>query len=462
MTAPPTDRPDPSTSTPLPGSPAETPTSALRQRRSLIGVTLGNGLEVFDWTCYAVFAPFFAKALFNPQNATSALLSTLVVFGVGFAIRPFGGLLFGWMADRFGRKHSLLVAIGCASTGMLLIGLTPTYASVGVLAGAVLLVARLLQGLAHTGEVAAAYTYIAEEAPPARRGLWSSSIYVSGFLAIMAATIMGALLTTALSEHQMATWGWRLPFLLGAALGLVTLFLRRGMEETHAFTSATAAPTRNASPKRSVFANLWTYRASGTRVFLLMASVTAMFYAWAVSGPTWAISVAHLDPTAALWAGVIALAVSASVLPLLGSLSDRIGRRRSFYIYGLGVAVTAFPLDHLARQGAWQFGLAMTIALVLFAFVASILPAVLSELFPTGVRASGIAMPYALSAVVFGGTAPYLQQWTAQHNVSYLFVGYLASAALLGALVMRFTPETAGISLEPTTPDSTDPIQEKK
>lgn len=141
MTAPPTDRPDPSTSTPLPGSPAETPTSALRQRRSLIGVTLGNGLEVFDWTCYAVFAPFFAKSLFNPQNATSALLSTLVVFGVGFAIRPFGGLLFGWMADRFGRKHSLLVAIGCASTGMLLIGLTPTYASVGVLAGAVLLVA---------------------------------------------------------------------------------------------------------------------------------------------------------------------------------------------------------------------------------------------------------------------------------------------------------------------------------
>ncbi|MHA4854187.1 MFS transporter [Rhodococcus sp. MSC1_016] len=457
MTAPPTDRPDPST-TQVPGHPAETPVSALRRRRSLIGVTLGNGLEVFDWTCYAVFAPFFAKALFNPANATSALLSTLVVFGVGFAIRPFGGLLFGWMADRFGRKHSLLVAIACASTGMLLIGLTPTYASVGVLSGAILLAARLLQGLAHTGEVAAAYTYIAEEAPPARRGLWSSSIYISGFLAIMAATIMGALLTTALSDHQMATWGWRLPFLIGAALGLITLYLRRGMDETHAFTSAAAKPA--SSP--SLLANLWTYRASGTRVFLLMASVTAMFYAWAVSGPTWAISVAHIDPTAALWAGVIALGVSASVLPLLGSLSDRIGRRRSFYIYGFGVAVTAFPLDHLARQGAWQFGLGMTIALVLFAFVASILPAVLSELFPIGVRASGIAMPYALSAVVFGGTAPYLQQWTAQHNVSYLFVGYLASAALLGALVMRFTPETAGISLEPSTPDTNDQTQEKK
>ncbi|MFI9534360.1 MFS transporter [Nocardia fusca] len=455
MTALPADRSELGNE-PLPSELSQ-PTGTHRQWRNLIGVTLGNGLEVFDWTCYAVFAPFFARQLFEPGDATSALLSTLVVFGVGFAIRPFGGVLFGWMADRFGRKSSLLAAVGCASVGMLLIGLTPTYASVGAFAGVVLLFARLLQGLAHTGEVAAAYTYVAEEAPPARRGLWSSTIYVSGFLAIMAATVMGALLTTALDTEQMNQWGWRIPFLLGAGLGLITIVLRRGMGESHAFVAAKTSP---APPKTSVSANLWAHRAAGARVFGLMASVTAMFYAWAVSGPAWAISIAGIHPTSALWAGVVALAISTLALPLLGALSDRIGRRRSFYIYGIGVALTAFPLDRLAHQGPWQFGIAMTIALVLFAFVASILPAVLAELFPTGVRAAGIAIPYALSAVVFGGTTPYLLQWTARADLSYLFTAYLALSALLGAVLMRFTPETSGTSLYTEPALSTNPTQE--
>ncbi|MEU1997979.1 MFS transporter [Nocardia gamkensis] len=452
------DRTDSAGDDPIATRSAEPLATPRRQWRNLIGVTLGNGLEVFDWTCYAVVAPFFAGQLFDARDATSALLSTLVVFGAGFAIRPFGGILFGWMADRFGRKFSLLAAIGCASAGMLLIGLTPTYASAGAFAGAVLLLARLLQGLAHTGEVAAAYTYIAEEAPPARRGLWSSSIYTSGFLAIMIATLMGALLTTVLDADQMNRWGWRIPFLVGAGLGLVTIFLRRGMHESQAFIATTRAPRET---QRSALANLWTYRGSGARVFGLMASVTAMFYAWAVSGPVWAISVAHIAPSSALWAGVIALAISAAALPLLGALSDRIGRRRSFYIYGIGVAVTAFPLERLAHHGVWQFGLAMTIALILFAFVASILPAVLAELFPTGVRASGIAIPYALSAVVFGGTAPYLLQWTARNDLAFAFTGYLALATLLGAVVMRFTPETAGIPVHLDASAVTTLIQEK-
>ena len=420
-----------------------------RQKRTLVGVSLGNGLEVFDWTCYAVFAPFFAEELFNPDNPTSALLSTVVVFGVGFAIRPFGGILFGWMADRFGRRASLMAAISCASVGMLIIGLTPTYETVGVFAGVLLLLARLLQGLAHTGEVAAAYTYVAEEAPAERRGLWSSAIYVSGFIAIMVATIIGALLTTLLDDSQMGSWGWRLPFLAGAGLGLITLFLRRRMEESREFEAVQNLEI-TASQTRNLLHDLWTYRAASIRVFLVMASVTVMFYAWAVSGPTWAISVVGIDATSALWAGVIALAVATPLLPALGRLSDRIGRRRSFYLYGIGVAVTAFPLDYLARQGAWQFGLAMSIALSLFAIAASILPAVLSELFPTTVRATGIAIPYALSAVVFAGTAPYLQQWTAQQDLGYVFIGYLAATALLGALVMRLTPDMAGKPLDQT------------
>ncbi|UAK31273.1 MFS transporter [Nocardia asteroides] len=197
-------------------------------------------------------------------------------------------------------------------------------------------------------------------------------------------------------------------------------------------------------------------------VFGIMAAVTGMFYAWAVSGPTWAISIADVAPSSALWAGVAALAISTATLPLFGALSDRYGRRWSFYIYGFGVAVTAFPLNRLASQGAWQFGIAMTIALILFAAVAAILPAVLAELFPTEVRAAGIAIPYSLSAVAFGGTAPYLLQWTARHDLANVFTCYLALAALLGAAIMRFTPETAGTSLLAKSSNEPEPNQEMK
>ena len=418
-----------------------------RPLRTLLGIGLGNAMEWFDWTAYAVFAPFFAAQIFNPADPSAALLSSFAVFGAGFVIRPFGAIAFGWLTDRRGRKVSLIAAVLCASLGMLLIAVVPTYGSAGLFAGVILLIARLLQGIAHTGEVAAAYTYIAEVAPARRRGLWASSIYVSGVGAILVATVIGAVFTTLLSHTEMTTWGWRIPFVLGAALGLLTLVLRRTMEESGAFTQQSREP-RPAAEKTSLSGGLWANRAAGVRVFALTAANAVFFYAWAVSGPSWAISVAGLDPTSALWAGVVALAVCIVALPALGALSDRIGRRPNFCLFGVGVAVLAFPLDRLARGGqVWQFGLAMTIALILFAFIGSIFPALLAELFPTGVRASGIALPYSLAAVAFAGTAPYLQQWLSRRGDGDVFVAYTAAVALLGAAVMYVTRETRGVDL---------------
>jgi len=195
------------------------------QRRTLLGIGLGNALETFDWAAYALFAPFFATQIFNPADPGAALLATFAVFGAGFLIRPFGAIAFGWIADRKGRKFSLIAAILCASAGLLLIGLAPTYENAGLLGAGILLLARLLQGVAHTGEVAAAYTYIAEVAPPARRGLWSSVIYASGLTATLLASLFGTLLTAILDHEQMTSWGWRIPFLAGAALGLFTLVI---------------------------------------------------------------------------------------------------------------------------------------------------------------------------------------------------------------------------------------------
>lgn len=439
--------PDPASTASRTG-PTEPSTSAPTRARSLISVALGNGLEGYDWAVYAVFAPFFATQVFDPSDPTSALLSTFVVFGAGFLIRPFGGVLFGWLADKFGRKTSLLVAIACATVGMMLIATVPTYDSAGLWAGAILLLARLLQGLAHTGEVASAYTYVAEVAPPRRRGLWSSVIYVSFTVAIIVATLMGALLNSALSSDAMSTWGWRVPFVVGFVLGIVTLVMRRRMPESDAFTEMVDTKT---TQRQSIVSGLWKYRSSGIRVFLIMASLSALYYAWGVASTTWAIKVVGIDATDALWAGVAALTVSMFMFPCAGALSDRIGRRGSFFLFGIGVGILAYPMDQLARQGVLGFMVAMTVMLSLFTLAGSILPAVLSELFPTEVRATGIALPYALSAVVFAGTTPYLQQWLAESGHPHIFPIYLSVAAVLGAVVMYFAPETKGASLNAPT-----------
>lgn len=431
-----------------------------RRRRNLAGVALGNALEWYDWTAYAVFASFFSTQIFAPEDPNAAILATFAVFAVGFAIRPVGGIFFGWLADRHGRKTSLLVAIACASGGMLLIAVAPTYSQAGLFGAVVLLIARLLQGVAHTGEVAAAYTYVAEAAPRRRRGLWASSIFTSGTAAILVATILGAILTSVLSQEAMTEWGWRLPFVLGAVVALFTLYLRRNLDETEAFTAdqedgpsakgAASSATDSVPPasKPSLVAGLWANRTAALRVFAMGAALGVFYYTWAIGAPAWAVSALNIPAQSALWASVIAQAVGLLALPLVGALSDRIGRRPVMIAFGLLGAALAWPLDLLARGGtAWHFGLAMTGGLLIFSLLGAVYPAVIAEFFPTGVRASGIAVPYALSATIFAGTAPYLRQWLGQIDLNGVFVAYVAATALLTAWVMLRAPETRGIDL---------------
>ncbi|HEX6359273.1 MFS transporter [Actinophytocola sp.] len=417
-----------------------------RSLRTIVGTGIGNAIEWYDWNVYIVFAPFFAQQFFNPADPLSAMLSTLAIFAVGFVLRPLGGLLFGWIADRHGRRPSMLLAISLASAGSLLIGVSPTYAGVGVVASLLLLLARLLQGLAHGGEIASSYTYIAEMAPPRRRGLWSSTIFVSGMSAILVATVLGAGLTTMLTEAQMTEWGWRIPFVIGGVLGIVAIFLRRGLDETHAF-----AKTRNSEPRParpSILRGMWTYRAALARVFGLSLGGTVFFYTWAVAAPAYAISVGGMDATAALWAGVAATALGIALLPLAGHLSDRFGRRPSFVVFGLGAAAVTFPLDRLIQDESWQLLVAMSIAMALIAVSAAIAPAALAELFPTHVRASGFAVPYSLAVALTGGTAPYLQAWLSSRGLGDVFLGYSVALLVLVAVVAGFMPETKGKNLD--------------
>lgn len=232
-----------------PSLPAAAPVSVATRVRSYFASTVGNLLEWFDWAVYAAMSPFIATALFNPANKVSGLLATLAVFAVGFVMRPVGGVVFGFLANRRGRKFVLLVTMIGMAAGTLSIAVIPTYAAIGGWSSFLLVVARLLQGLAHGGETAISYSYVTEVAPRERRGLWSSGVLGCVIAGTILANAVAGTLTAATSEGFMADGGWRIPFGIGAALGIYALFLRRSMMESDVYERAT---TSGAGDARSI------------------------------------------------------------------------------------------------------------------------------------------------------------------------------------------------------------------
>ncbi|GAB3570721.1 MFS transporter [Amycolatopsis endophytica] len=407
--------------------------------RTLFGAGIGNTLEWYDWSVYAIFAPFFAKQFFVGGNATSALLSTLAVFAVGFLMRPLGGFFFGWLADRRGRRFSLTTSMVTMAAGSLIIGVAPTHDTVGVGAAVILLLARLLQGLAHGGEIAASYTYVAEIAPTARRGLWSTSLYISVTAGIVLASLIGAAGSSLFGEQALRDWAWRVPFLIGGVLGLVGLYLRRTLQETEAYSEA-ATPRSTRELLRALARN----KKSLARILGLTAGVTVVYYIWAVGISGFAIDAHGVDATAGLWATVAANVFFMITLPLWGKLSDRFGRKPVFIAYGVAFLVLSFPLMALINDSALRLGLLMGVALFFLGAFVGIMPAYFAELFPTEVRASGVGVPYSVMVAIFGGTAPYVLTWLHAHQLDWLFSCYLVVLVAIGLITTLLTPETKG------------------
>ncbi|MFI0924125.1 MFS transporter [Streptomyces sp. NPDC021012] len=420
-------------------------TPAPSRLRTVIGTGVGNALEWYDWNVYAIFTPFFASQFFPSADPTSALLSTLAIFAVGFLMRPLGGLVFGRLSDRKGRRAAMVGSIALAAAGSLLIGLAPTYATIGVGASALLVFARLVQGLAHGGELPAAQTYVAEMAPRERRGLWSSLIYISGTCGIMVATVLAAVLSSFLSEDQLHAWGWRVPFVMGGLLGLYALIMRLRLEETDAFEKQ--ADTPDHEPRTSVWRGFWENRAACLRVIGLTLGGTVVYYTWAVSAPAQAISLKGIEASSALWAGVLANLVFLVALPLFGALSDRVGRKPILYGSYIGGAVLAFPLNWFIQDQAWQLAVSMTTAMLFMSAGAAITPAVFAEMFPTRLRTTGAGFPYAIAVAACGGSAPYLQTWLASNGKGDLFLGYTVVLLLLALAVVHRMPETKNTDL---------------
>ncbi len=427
-----------------PGHPAKhlPPQPVVSARRTILGTGVGNAIEWYDWAVYATFAPFFAGQLFNNEDPASAVLATLAIFAVGFLARPLGGFVFGWLGDRIGRKYSMTLAVALASVGSLLIGIAPTYAAMGALASVTLLVARLIQGLAHGGELPSSQTYLSEMAPKEKRGFWATLIYTSGTVGTLFGILLGAVLTLVLSSEQMLAWGWRIPFLLGAALGLYGLVMRTRMKETDLFEQETTQEKRE-----PMWPQIIRYRKQALQVIGLTVGLTVVYYTWGIVAPTYASTSLGMDRGAALWSGVIANIVFLIALPIWGKVSDKIGRKPVLWISSIGAATMHFPMTWLLQDSPWQLVVSMSVMLIFIAASAAIVPAVYAELFPTSIRTIGVGVPYSICVALFGGTAPYLNSWLTANAGPNAFAFYTVTLLLVSVAFIFTIPETKGKDL---------------
>jgi MHS family alpha-ketoglutarate permease-like MFS transporter len=387
----------------------------------------------------------FAGQFFPSDNATAALLLTLATFGLGFVMRPVGSVVLSPLADRHGRRRMLSLTILLMGLGSLIVAATPSYASIGIAAPLLLVFARLLQGFSAGGEFQGAAAFLVEHAAPNRRGFIGSLHIASIGFSVLVATGISALTTHFIVQPALGAWGWRIPFLLGAAISLYGLYIRSGLPETPHFVSAEQRRVLERSP---ILRALKDHPRESFVVFVMQMG-TVMFYIWTVLLPTYAHLAGGLPLSQGFIGGVISLAVFCVATPAAGALSDRIGRRPVLIAYAIGFFVLAWPMLRLLQNGDFLTFLVVDIVgCLLLAMIDGVLSATLCELFPTKVRTSGISLPYAICAVIFGGTAPLIATWLLSAQMQGRLAIYIMAIAAIGGATFARMRETRGIPLD--------------
>jgi MHS family alpha-ketoglutarate permease-like MFS transporter len=414
-----------------------------QQRKAIVAGAVGNTVEWVDWAVYATFAPVFAGQFFAGGNETTALLSTLAVFAVGFVMRPIGGAVLGAYADRRGRKKGLTLTISMMAGASIVIALCPTYTQIGVLAPIVLLLARLVQGFSAGGEFGSSSAFLIESAAPGRRAFAGSWQQVSVGLGSLLAALMGTILNSTLSDADLHGWGWRLAFGIAGLLGLVGLWLRQSVHETEAFTKLAAKPDR----RNPLVAMVRDHPGAALRVAGVTIAGTLIYYVWVTYMPTYAHLSTGIPLKTALLANTLAMVVFITLLPFGGLLSDRLGRKPTMTLFAAGFVVFAWPAFHFLSNGFWSVFVIELIGLVLIVGYSANCAVIMAEQFPAEVRTTGIGLPYALAVAIFGGTAPYVTTWLNANHLGNLVWVYVAAAAVVGVAVYLTMPETKGKEL---------------
>jgi len=416
--------------------------SPLASRKAVGAAVMGNLLEWYDFAIYGYLAIIVAKNFFPQGDEVTALLSTFATFGVGFVVRPLGGILIGRLGDVRGRKSALLLTIFLMAFGTVLIGLIPTYDSIGLWAPVLLVVARLLQGFAAGGEWGSSTAFIVEWAPKARRGLYGSFQQSSVAAGLLLGSGIAALFSTVLTPDDMESWGWRIPFLLGGILAPVGIYMRRNIDETPAYRKAQSQVTYKevkdiAAPSPLALAG---------KAFGFTVLWTSAYYMMLAYMPTFTQVHVGLTRTEALWSNTLGLLVLVLVIPFAGALSDRAGRKPLLLTCCLGfVLLTYLLFDTMVAQGSLAV---VMVAQVLFALMIASFsgpgPAAISEIFPTRLRTTWMSAGYSLAVAIFGGFAPFIATWLIARTGSPLSpTWYVISAAVISTLVILRLPETA-------------------
>ena len=427
---------------PRSGVPEEDFATIRHRIRSIFGGSIGNLIEWYDFYVYNFFALYFAKSFFPNSNPTVQLLNTFGIYALGFLIRPVGGWVLGAYADRAGRRAALTLSVTLMCFGSLLIGIIPTYASIGILAPLLLLAARLIQGISLGGEYGTSATYLSEIAVSRHRGFYSSFQYVTLIGGQVLGSVTLLVMQQAYTPTQLEGWAWRIPFLIGAACALFGLYLRRNLEETAEFKRAV-------KPKEPI-RELLRHPKAILLVFGLTMGGTTAFYTYTTYMPTFLVNTVKLSRDQATQISFITLVIYATLQPVFGAVSDRIGRRPVLMWFGiLGTLCTVPILTALstARDFMTALGLIMA-ALIIVSGYTSINAVVKAELFPANIRALGVGLPYAVAASVFGGTAPYIALWfkdAGNESGFYWYVTALIFCSLLVYVFMRDTKVTSRI-----------------
>jgi MHS family alpha-ketoglutarate permease-like MFS transporter len=410
------------------------------RRKVVIAVSLGNGIEYFDWAIYSALTTVFARHIFPASDPTVSMLLSMATFALGFVARPVGAIFFGNMADRRGRKFVLTVSITLTSLGSLVIALVPTYAVIGVAAPAIVLLARLTQGLGAGGEASSAATFLVESAPSHRRGFFASFQQMSTGAGLLAASLVAAAITALLPEDALNSYGWRLGFLLAAVLGLIALYLRRNVADIEAaeeVTRLTAAERR--AIRREAFR---THRVRLVQIFLLTIPGTIGNYMFLNYMAAFAHTTTGIEISTALLANSCAVAVYCAAIPFAGLLTDRIGRKPCLIIFSVLYILIPYPLFSIIGTTFASVLVANLIGVLVLSIFSGTFMTLYNELFPTSIRVAASGIPFALAVSLFGGTAPYVTTQLFALGLSGLIWAYLSVAGVI-ALIVTFTlPET--------------------
>jgi len=422
----------------------------LKRLSAILGGSAGNLVEWYDWFAYAAFSLYFAKVFFPKGDATAQLLQTAAVFAVGFLARPVGAWVMGIYADRAGRRMALSVSVAMMCLGSLVVAVVPGAKTIGVAAPIVLTLARILQGLSVGGEYGASATYMSEMAGRGRRGFWSSFQYVTIIAGQLIALGVLIALQHLLSPQALDAWGWRVPFAIGAVLAVVVFWIQLGLDETDSFQAVQGEAAQGEPPRSKTMLLFLDHPRETAIIFALTSAGSLTFYAFTTYMQKFLTNTAHFSKPVGANISAFTLIWYMLAQPLFGWLADRVGRRLLLAGSFATMALLTWPiLTLLSRQTSATAAFALVAAaLTLLSGYSAVSAVVKAELFPTEVRALGVALPYATANAVFGGTAEYVAEWFKQAGMEsgfYIYVSVICAGAFIVAARMRDTQANSRI-----------------